>query len=116
MVKKFCLCLVIIILAVCSLFTYLQAKEAIQQDKYCVNLLPFLNLSVKEAIMDVGCLPIICPISKKQLEEIYSIFIKSENFNKICEISKSWGEQFALTEEGALWTNYRFGILDSNGP
>lgn len=84
--------------------------------KNAVELSPYLRLSVQEGIKQVGCIPVFLPPSKEAIEKIYSILIPNKVFQDISKTTKDWGDQFVKSEAGAVWTNYRFGLFDSNRP
>lgn len=80
------------------------------------SLEPFVNSSVIQAMKEIGCLPVRMEVSKEEIEEIYAEFRENEDLEQFCERTKGWGEMFALSHEGALWKNYRFGVFNNTGP
>lgn len=98
-----------------------QSQETIEpsiapKNDQCVDLTPFLNQPLQAAIKDGGCLPIFIDCSKSDLNNIYQTFQPNERLDAICQTTKDWGEEFASSKEGNLWTNYRFGVFNQSQP
>lgn len=83
-----------------------------------LDLSPFLQSPLQESLESVGCLPIFAPISKNEIDALYTHFNQIKDFTEICSTLKSWAQEFAASEEITPWshTNYRFGIFDQSRP
>lgn len=92
--------------------------ETIPQIEEYVELQPFLNSSFEEANQEIGCQPLLIDVPQELTSEIFSLFNRSPNFPKICEVTSQWAEEFISLNRGGPWenTNYRFGIFDKSKP
>ncbi|CAF3259391.1 unnamed protein product [Rotaria socialis] len=82
--------------------------------KYTVDLSPYLQYSTNEALKQVGCQPIMFPISKAIVDSIYvaSDTCMIAHFDKVCKLAQDWEYGFAASDESIPWCNVRFGIRD----
>ncbi len=96
--------------------TFASTLDHSQTQEY-VDLSPFLNTSFQEAIQSIGCQPLIIDIPQKTIQNVFTAFSRSQNLEKICEVTDRWSKEFASLQEGP-WenTNYRFGIFDNSKP
>ena len=77
-----------------------------------LSCLLFLS-SFNAAIRDVGSLPVVMDYSKKQIEEVFSQFVRGEDLDKTSAALAAWSAEFFASEYAASWknSNYRFGIF-----